>query len=74
MPSGRAEKRSGAAAAEGGRASGARERRVRSRRGCADGGDDDDGRSADPVEVRERLVEALELDLVGPWPGHDLDA
>ena len=25
-----------------------------------------------PVEVRERLVEALELDLVGPWPGHAL--
>jgi len=27
---------------------------------------------ATPVEVRERLVEALELDLVGPWPGHAL--
>jgi hypothetical protein len=26
-----------------------------------------------PAEVRERLVEALELDLVGPWPGHVLD-
>ena len=25
-----------------------------------------------PVEARERLVEALELDLVGPWPGHQL--
>ena len=25
-----------------------------------------------PLEVRERLVEALELDLVGPWPGHEL--
>jgi hypothetical protein len=24
------------------------------------------------LEVRERLVEALELDLVGPWPGHAL--
>jgi len=23
-------------------------------------------------EVRERLVEALKLDLVGPWPGHPL--
>jgi Helicase conserved C-terminal domain len=26
------------------------------------------------VEVRERLVEALDLDLVGPWPGHELAA
>jgi hypothetical protein len=26
-----------------------------------------------PVEIRERLVEALELDLVGPWPGHELE-
>ena len=26
---------------------------------------------ADALEVRERLVEALELDLVGPWPGHE---
>ena len=25
-----------------------------------------------PLEVRERLVEAIELDLVGPWPGHPL--
>lgn len=25
-------------------------------------------------EVREALVEALELDLVGPWPGHAYDA
>jgi hypothetical protein len=25
-----------------------------------------------PVDVRARLVEALELDLVGPWPGHAL--
>jgi hypothetical protein len=25
-----------------------------------------------PVEARERLVEALELDLVGPWRGHEL--
>src|SRR3954468_14488635 len=25
-----------------------------------------------PVEVRDRLVETLELDLVGPWPGHEL--
>src|SRR3954467_15080752 len=25
-----------------------------------------------PVEARTRLVEALELDLVGPWPGHEL--
>ena len=24
------------------------------------------------VEARERMVEALELDLVGPWPGHEL--
>ena len=24
------------------------------------------------VDVRERLVEALELDLVGPWAGHAL--
>jgi len=23
--------------------------------------------------VRERMVEALELDLVGPWPGHELE-
>jgi len=26
------------------------------------------------VEARERLVEALELDLVGPWAGHELAA
>jgi hypothetical protein len=25
-----------------------------------------------PLEIRERLVEALQLDLVGPWPGHEL--
>ena len=25
------------------------------------------------LEVRERLVEALKLDLVGPWPGHEFD-
>ena len=24
------------------------------------------------LEVRQRLVEALKLDLVGPWAGHDL--
>jgi hypothetical protein len=24
------------------------------------------------VEVRQRLIETLELDLVGPWPGHEL--
>ena len=27
---------------------------------------------ADSVEVRSRLVEALKLDLVGPWTGHEL--
>ena len=27
---------------------------------------------ADSVEVRERLVEALNLDLIGPWGGHTL--
>lgn len=27
-----------------------------------------------PVEVRKRLVEALRLDLVGPWSGHPLEA
>ena len=27
---------------------------------------------ADSLEVREKLVEALRLDLVGPWPGHAL--
>src|SRR3954451_12090091 len=26
-----------------------------------------------PVEIRDRLVEALELDLIGPWPGHELE-
>lgn len=26
-----------------------------------------------PVQIRDRLVEALELDLVGPWPGHELE-
>ena len=25
------------------------------------------------AEVREKLVETLELDLVGPWPGHPLE-
>ncbi|MCY4634631.1 MAG: helicase, partial [Acidobacteria bacterium] len=28
---------------------------------------------ADSQDVRARLVEALKLDLVGPWAGHDLD-
>ena len=28
----------------------------------------------DSRAVRERLVEALRLDLVGPWAGHELDA
>ena len=28
----------------------------------------------DSLEVRTRLVEALKLDLVGPWAGHELDA
>ena len=27
---------------------------------------------ANSSEVRESLVEALKLDLVGPWPDHDL--
>ena len=27
---------------------------------------------ADSLEVRKKLVEALKLDLVGPWPGHAL--
>ncbi len=27
---------------------------------------------ATSLEVRERLVEALKLDLVGPWAGHAL--
>lgn len=26
-----------------------------------------------PVEIRQRLVETLELDLIGPWPGHGLE-
>ena len=25
-----------------------------------------------PVEIRQRLVETLELDLIGPWPEHEL--
>lgn len=29
---------------------------------------------ADSLEVRARLVEALKLDLVGPWAGHELGA
>ena len=29
---------------------------------------------ADSLEVRSRLVEALKLDLVGPWAGHELGA
>ena len=32
------------------------------------------GALADSVEVRERLVEALNLDLIGPWGGHALAA
>jgi hypothetical protein len=28
--------------------------------------------AANSLEVRERLVEALKLDLVGPWAGHTL--
>ncbi len=28
---------------------------------------------ASSVEVRDALIEALELDLVGPWPGHALE-
>jgi len=27
----------------------------------------------DSVEVRDQLVEALKLDLVGPWTGHPLE-
>ena len=30
------------------------------------------GPPANAVEVRERLIEALKLDLVGPWAGHEL--
>jgi Helicase conserved C-terminal domain len=26
-----------------------------------------------PVEIRRQLVETLELDLIGPWPGHELE-
>ena len=29
--------------------------------------------AASALEVRDRLTEALELDLVGPWPGHELE-
>lgn len=29
--------------------------------------------SATSLDVRSRLVEALRLDLVGPWPGHELE-
>lgn len=32
-----------------------------------------EGAAKTALEVRERLVEALELDLVGPWPGHVLE-
>ena len=32
------------------------------------------GPPANSVEVRERLIEALKLDLVGPWVGHELAA
>jgi hypothetical protein len=32
-----------------------------------------EGAATSALEVRERLVEALELDLVGPWPGHVLE-
>ena len=32
----------------------------------------DSGPPANSVEVRERLIEALKLDLVGPWAGHAL--
>ena len=35
---------------------------------------EDTGAVADSVEVRERLVEALSLDLIGPWGGHALAA
>lgn len=31
------------------------------------------GAPASALEVRDRLTEALELDLVGPWPGHELE-
>src|SRR3954447_22329299 len=26
-----------------------------------------------PAEIRRQLVETLELDLIGPWPGHELE-
>ena len=32
------------------------------------------GAAATSLEVREQLVEALKLDLVGPWKGHALEA
>ncbi len=32
----------------------------------------DSGPPSNSVEVRERLIEALKLDLVGPWAGHEL--
>jgi hypothetical protein len=32
-----------------------------------------DRQSPAPFEIRERLIETLELDLVGPWPGHELE-
>jgi hypothetical protein len=28
--------------------------------------------SGTALDVRDRIVEALELDLIGPWPGHEL--
>ncbi len=34
---------------------------------------DEDATRLTSLEVRERLVQALELDLVGPWPGHALE-
>ena len=37
-----------------------------------DGGSDIPCAPADSFEVRERLVEALNLDLIGPRAGHDL--
>jgi len=33
----------------------------------------DQASSLTSFDVRQRLVEALELDLVGPWPGHELE-
>ena len=35
---------------------------------------DADSAPANSLEVRSRLVEALKLDLVGPWVGHELGA